>query len=86
MREQHKDMIKELLAGKYEGGHEEEATEREEMGDIQREPAEPLAERQPEEICTAAANEKDEAGGAKDQISKSLDDILLNYIMRRTKQ
>jgi hypothetical protein len=59
MKEQHKGMIKELLAGKYTGEYTAEEV-----------PGEPVE--QPVE----------EPKG-KGQITKSLDDILLNYISKR---
>jgi hypothetical protein len=59
MKEQHKVMIKELLAGKYTGEYAAE--------DVSEEPAE---------------QSREEPKG-RDQITKSLDDILLNYISKR---
>jgi hypothetical protein len=59
MREQHKGMIKELLAGKYTGEYVAE--------DVSEEPIE----------------QSREEPKVKDQITRSLDDILLNYISKR---
>jgi len=74
MREQHKGMIKELLAGKYTGEYEEEEVEEE-------------AKKDKETGGTSAeiVNHPEEKPDGKNQITKSLDDILLNYIMKRSK-
>ena len=81
MKEQHKGMIKELLAGKHtdeykeEGeGFRNEVTEGKKTAGIQE------AET-PEELIT----QREEKVEPKEQITKSLDDILLNYIMKRAK-
>ncbi|OGW38297.1 MAG: hypothetical protein A2Y97_04525 [Nitrospirae bacterium RBG_13_39_12] len=54
MREQHRDMIKELLAGKCT-----------------------------EEVSEETPEKHEEEPKTKDQITRSLDDILLNYIIKR---
>ncbi len=64
MKDQHKDMIKELIRGKHT---EEERPE---------EKAAPSAE-------SAVSSEEKEVPLTKGQISKSLDDILLDYIIKR---
>jgi len=61
MKEQHKDMIKELLAGKYSVDHETE------------------------EVSEKPVEQSDEEPKSKNQITRSLDDILLSYIMKRAK-
>lgn len=79
MREQHKAMIKELIRGQHtaeelpedhsaSGGDEEVAAD---------EPAEKLAE----ELLEKPEEKK--ISVTKGQISKSLDDILLDYIIKR---
>jgi hypothetical protein len=83
MREQHKEMIRGLLAGKHTGEAGEKAREvREEVKEAEAEesPEAPAAE-PPGEIL----NQTEEKIAAKDQITKSLDDILLNFIMKRAK-
>jgi hypothetical protein len=59
MKEQHRNMIKELLAGRC------------------------TAEYKAEEVSGEIAEETKEEPKVKDQITKSLDDILLNYIIKR---
>ena len=100
MKVQHKVMIKELLSGKYTGeysnGAEGEAHEAE-AAQIVKESREPVDFQSP----TAEPGRKEEAGreetviavetppaekdNTKKQITNSLDDILLNYIMKRAK-
>ncbi|MFZ5906992.1 MAG: hypothetical protein ACOYVJ_06230 [Nitrospirota bacterium] len=71
MKKQHKVMIKELLSGKYSGGYrEEEAPEA-----VLPRQTQPAEEEQP-----PAAGEK---VPEKIQATHSLDDILLNYILKR---
>jgi len=65
MKEQHKSMIKELIAGKHPSG----VSDPEPVTDIA--------------VCTQQAAEPPEPKHeAKVQISKSLDDILLDYIIK----
>jgi hypothetical protein len=59
MIQQHRGMIKELLAGKYTGEYTAE--------DVSEEPVE----------------QSREEPKVKDQITRSLDDVLLNYITKR---
>jgi hypothetical protein len=100
MKIQHKVMIKELLSGKYTGGYgngtEGEAHEAK-AAQIVKESREPADFHTP----AAGPGRKEETGGeetvitveassaeqdnAKKQITNSLDDILLNYIMKRAK-
>lgn len=66
MKEQHKNMIKELIAGKHTSGSET--------------PTEPENETTtPEQPENSAQPQND----PKSQIAKSLDDILLDYIIKR---
>lgn len=99
MKIQHKVMIRELLSGKYTGepcgeaGKVHDNSPTGEAGEI-REPGAPentdafsarreeLAGR--ENTLTEAASSEEQGKGNK-QITNSLDDILLNYIMKRTK-
>jgi hypothetical protein len=100
MKIQHKVMIKELLSGKYTGeSHGENGqvlTDKPvKEGTAVREPG---TLEKPEEVSArkkAAAGEKEdtltvetpsaEQDNTKKQITNSLDDILLNYIMKRAK-
>jgi hypothetical protein len=93
MKIQHKVMIKELLSGKHTGEYHEE------QGEAQKEKIvkEVKGARDPEGVpekkeeagkgenalTTEAPSEEQE--NAKKQITNSLDDILLNYIMKRVK-
>ena len=73
MKEQHKTMLRELIAGKH-------------TGEIQS-PAKPENENTAPEN-TALGQTQDNAGKQADpvnQIAKSLDDILLDYIIRKNK-
>jgi len=86
MREQHKNMIKELIAGKYTGESERKEAAPEDLPEIQEAQKDTSAILQ-EEVLPAPmpVDQREEKAETKDQISKSLDDILLNYIMRRAK-
>lgn len=84
MKAQHKSMIKDLLSGKYGGG---EGPGSEEIGKGEKtgtEEAREVEEVKPTEIQDQMTPQSEEETGAE-QISKSLDDILLNFIMKRTK-
>lgn len=85
MKEQHKAMIKELIAGKHT---QDVAVSQPETGPAA-EAALPLPPpvppAQPEAVQTSpepAAERPPEPETGKKQISKSLDDILLDYIMK----
>ncbi len=85
MREQHKWMIKALLSGKFTGGQEDDKGTKEvpaEERSAEERPAEPPPTEAPSEPLSVGEAQAD----TKDQITKSLDDILLNYIMKRAKQ
>jgi hypothetical protein len=94
MKAQHKLIIRDLLSGKFTGdvkGEEVAGVEDSEVDEangaedictseaIIKLEAKPAAET----LNTMAANLTSEQSEAKDQITKSLDDILLNYIMKR---
>jgi len=64
MKEQHKSMIKELIAGKHTAGEAPAPAAEEKKVDWE------LSEKPPQELPT------------KGQIDKSLDDILLDYIIK----
>lgn len=64
MKEQHKGMIKELIAGKHTAGESPAPAAEEKKVDLE------LTEKPPQELQ------------AKGQIDKSLDDILLDYIIK----
>lgn len=80
MMEQHKEMIKGLISGKFTGELQEKKEIKEKVAE---------EEKAPEIQATGAAAEPptqtEENIVTKDQITKSLDDILLNYIMKRAK-
>ena len=83
MKEQHKEMIKGLLGGKYTSGNSEEGEEgKKEVAEKEERATETQAVCAPGEIV----NQEEEKVGTKDQITRSLDDILLNYIMKRAKE
>jgi hypothetical protein len=82
MKEQHKAMLKGLLAGKYTGEHKEK---REEIPQEVKEEENRIAETQAVEAPVEPINMGEEKVRTKEQITKSLDDILLNYIMKREK-
>jgi hypothetical protein len=68
MKEQHKAMIKELIAGKHTAGVDS--------------PPEPINKTVPPEQTPKAEAPREDP---KSQISKSLDDILLDFIIKRDK-
>jgi hypothetical protein len=81
MKDQHKGMIKELLAGKHTDEYKEEGDGfRKEVTEEKKTAGTQEAET-PEELIT----QREEKVETKEQITKSLDDILLNYIMKRAK-
>ena len=86
MKEQHKAMIKELIHGKHTHGQvaaplaEEESAETE--AEKEEDPSPPQAEFPPRPEAPPPVS----APAAKAQISKSLDDILLDYILREEKK
>lgn len=81
MKDQHKGMIKELLAGKHTDEYKEERERfRKEVTEEKKTAGTQEAET-PEELIT----QREEKVETKEQITKSLDDILLNYIMKRAK-
>ena len=81
MKDQHKGMIKELLAGKHTDEYKEEGEGfRKEVTEEKKTAGTQEAET-PEELIT----QREEKVEPKEQITKSLDDILLNYIMKRAK-
>ncbi len=97
MKAQHKLIIRDLLSGKFTGdakGEEvagvedsvvDEAKEAEDIRTAEviiKLRAKPAAEA----VISMDTNLTAEQSEAKDQITKSLDDILLNYIMKRAKK
>jgi len=89
MQEQHKSIVKELFAGKYIAEHKEEEEETEtQITAVQEEKEEKIAqasETEMRETQEGTVQQADDKTEAKKQLSKSLDDILLNYIMKREK-
>jgi hypothetical protein len=78
MKIQHKIMIKELVAGKYSKESSDEALSERVSGDIVQqsgEEKEPLPEKEPVP--------QEEPVREKIQATQSLDDVLLNYILKR---
>jgi hypothetical protein len=78
MKRQHKVMIKELVAGKYSQESSDEAVSEPVPGDIVQQPGEekePIPEKEPVP--------QEEPVREKIQATQSLDDILLNYILKR---
>ncbi len=70
MKEQHKAMMKELIRGMH-------------TGDLPEAPGEPPPEKLAEASGEVWERQEGKAGtGAKQQISKSLDDVLLDYIIK----
>lgn len=65
MKEQHKTMLKELIAGKHTGDTET-----------------PSGLKGEDAVPSETAEAPEKQSGAKNQIAKSLDDILLDYIRR----
>jgi hypothetical protein len=92
MKTQHKWMMKELLAGKFTGDYQEavEEVKVEEVKAVEevreaRETGEDTTSPQKGEEQPPPSSQSIEMR-AKHQLSKSLDDILLNYIMKRDKK
>ncbi len=83
MKEQHKAMMKELISGVHTGDAEESA---EGAPAGQQAPAEPQVVAEPQAPAPVEAQpggqQPEPAPEAKQQISKSLDDVLLDYIIR----
>lgn len=94
MKAQHKIMIKELIAGKYTGDQKEQAKAKvkvEKEAKKEEKVIKPTAvtdgseQKEKQEIPLKNIQQHDAKEEAMDQLAKSLDDILLNYIMKRTK-
>ena len=87
MKTQHKWMMKELLAGKFTGDYQGAVEEVKAVGEV-------IEAQGIGEDTTSPKKGKEQHPPssqslevrAKHQLSKSLDDILLNYIMKRDKQ
>ena len=86
MKTQHKWMMKELLAGKFTGDYQEAVEEIKTVEEVReaRETGEDTASPQKGEEQPPSSQSLEVR--AKHQLSKSLDDILLNYIMKRDKK
>ena len=87
MKTQHKWMIRELLAGKFTGEYQgavEEVKAVEEVIEAREAGEETLSSPQGEEQQPPSSRPPEVK--TKNQLSKSLDDILLNYIMKRDKK
>jgi hypothetical protein len=93
MKIQHKVMIKELLSGKYTGEYQEETAEaqKDETGkegvgaQMSEGGLESSENAEKGEQALAAETPPEAQEDTKKQITNSLDDILLNYIMKRAK-
>ena len=78
MKIQHKSMIKDLIAGKFTGDATVETSTETELQ------LNPDADKQEQLKKEIVSNQKEKTT-EKTQIKRSLDDILLNYIMKRQK-
>jgi len=91
MQIQHKGMIRELLSGKYSGEYGgEDKREAAETGETKSnsgraEAAGEAAEASTGETGQEQAKQPGEQAAEKSRLTKSLDDILLNHIMKRGK-
>jgi len=94
MKAQHKVMIKELIAGKYTGDQKAETEEAKAKVKVEEKikgVLEPAAvtdgseQKEKQEIPLENIQQHDKKADAMGQLAKSLDDILLNYIMKRAK-
>ena len=101
MKAQHKVMIKELIAGKYTGDQKAETEKAKAKAEVKVEAQEKAKkkeevikttavtdrseQKEKQEIPLENIQEHDAKAEAMDQLAKSLDDILLNYIMKRAK-
>jgi hypothetical protein len=89
MQIQHKGMIRELLSGKFTGEHvvpeEIEATGDEEKNEVMTETAEEVSDSIAAETTDEQAGQQEDKAEAGSLLIKSLDDVLLNYIMKRGK-
>jgi hypothetical protein len=83
MKEQHKAMIRELIAGKFTDTGEKPLTGLPPAGIPAETPGTPPAAEKP--LTADTENPSSQEPGARDQMSESLDDILLNYILREEK-
>ncbi len=88
MKEQHKDMIKDLIAGRVGSAPPGEAAAppADAIPVVELSPADPGAAASPSPGPAAMAEPSAAASpesAAKGQIARSLDDILLDYIMKR---
>jgi len=84
MKEQHKAMIKELIAGKHAQDEAASQQQPEPMEEASVHPPLPFAQPAPLQASPALPAEEKPAEPEPDkkQIAKSLDDILLDYIMK----
>jgi len=93
MKVQHKVMIKELLSGRYTGEYQEEKVEAQKDETVKEDEGTQTPEGVPERIEEAgkgkhapvAEASPEEQENTEKQITNSLDDVLLNYIMKRAK-
>jgi len=87
MKTQHKWMMKELLAGKFTGDYQEAVEEVKAVEEVReaQETGEDTTSPQKGEEQPPPSSQSIEMR-AKHQLSKSLDDILLNHIMKRDKK
>lgn len=86
---QHKGMIKELLSGKYTGERraeeEREAADEEKKDDLIPESSAVISDKEVAETSHEQTEQLQEKIAEKNPLTKSLDDVLLNYIMKRGK-
>lgn len=93
MKAQHKFMIRELLSGKYTAASVEEAEQIIESGEAEKagggEETSAGGEVGPVETQEKPLQAADSQGGGtetRNQMTKSLDDVLLNFILKRKKK
>ena len=89
MKAQHKFMIKELLSGKYTAPSGEEGQQTAEAEKVGGKEAAAGGEVQPietQEKPRETADGQEEKTETKSQMTKSLDDVLLNFILKRKKE
>lgn len=86
---QHKGMIKELLSGKHTGERraeeEKEAADEEKKDDLIPESSAEISDKEVAETSNEQTEQLQEKIAEKNPLTTSLDDVLLNYIMKRGK-
>lgn len=89
MKAQHKFMIKELLSGKYtvtSGEEGEKIIESGETREAEKVEGGEVQQIETQEKPRQIADSQEEKTETKSQMTKSLDDVLLNFILKRKKE